>query len=320
MLLGWINNRKKTQVDSMLLHMGAQLNKLLDTINVVDDDWNSYTKMKSLFENHYIKKANIIYKRSKFNTRAQKEGETAQEFIAAIIQLSKTCNYGTMTEELVRDRESNLTLNECKMKIMQHEKIKLENKSMRNGLNSREDVNRIKKPSKQYTMKRDPDKNKRKTDKQYLCGRCGNKRHDISTCSAIKPTCNKYEQVNGIGEITNKVQGGGSKPWTIKLNLNEEEILFKIDTGADESILSLNCYRKMKNPPKIKKTSLKLCGPTGLGRIKDVRHDITLIENAVPYIISSPRRIPIPLMEKVKVELDRIKHEGVIDEMNEPTE
>ncbi|KAK9751986.1 hypothetical protein QE152_g4603 [Popillia japonica] len=185
---------QKSQVDSMLLHMGAQVNKLLDTLNAVDDDWNSYTKMKSLFENHYIKKVNIIYERSKFNTRAQKEGETAQEFIAAIIQLSKTCNYGIMTEKLLRNR--------------------------------------------------------------LVVG--------IPDYSLSEKLQRENEQVNGIGEIINKVQGGGSKPWTMKLNLNEEKILFKIDTGADESILSLNCYRKMKNPPKIKKTSLKLCGPTGI--------------------------------------------------------
>ena len=47
---------------------------------------------------------------------------------------------------------------------------------------------------------------------------------------------------------------------------------------------------------------------------------IKLKENAKPYSITVARRVPIPLMDKVKKELQRMKEQGVIEEITEATE
>ncbi|KAK7093228.1 hypothetical protein V1264_007018 [Littorina saxatilis] len=47
---------------------------------------------------------------------------------------------------------------------------------------------------------------------------------------------------------------------------------------------------------------------------------IKLKENAVPYSVSTARRVPIPLLGKVEKELKRMKDNGVIEEVKEPTE
>ena len=50
---------------------------------------------------------------------------------------------------------------------------------------------------------------------------------------------------------------------------------------------------------------------TGLGEMPD-DYSISLEETAEPFSIAYPRRIPLPLMDKVKVEFNRLKELRVI--------
>jgi transposase InsO family protein len=47
---------------------------------------------------------------------------------------------------------------------------------------------------------------------------------------------------------------------------------------------------------------------------------ITLAEGHTPYSVHTARRVPIPLLQKVKEELQRLKEAGVIEEIQEPTD
>ena len=57
----------------------------------------------------------------------------------------------------------------------------------------------------------------------------------------------------------------------------------------------------------------------GLGKLPG-EYTIKLKEGAVPFSLSTPRRIPVPLMDKVKQELARMEDLGVISRVEEPTE
>ena len=57
----------------------------------------------------------------------------------------------------------------------------------------------------------------------------------------------------------------------------------------------------------------------GLGKLKD-NYVIKLQEGAVPFALSTSRRVPIPLLPKVKEELQRMENLGVISKINEPTD
>lgn len=56
----------------------------------------------------------------------------------------------------------------------------------------------------------------------------------------------------------------------------------------------------------------------GLVKIKPIK--ICLKENAVPYSVHTARRVSVPLVPKVKTELERMVKCGVIQEITEPTE
>ncbi|XP_061926289.1 uncharacterized protein K02A2.6-like [Entelurus aequoreus] len=56
----------------------------------------------------------------------------------------------------------------------------------------------------------------------------------------------------------------------------------------------------------------------GLGELKEP-YRIELKKGATPYALSTPRRVPLPLREKVREELDRMETMGVISKVTEPT-
>ena len=58
---------------------------------------------------------------------------------------------------------------------------------------------------------------------------------------------------------------------------------------------------------------------TGLGKIEQ-EYTIKLREGAQPFSLNTPRRVPIPLMQQVRNELDRMERLGVISQVEDPTE
>lgn len=57
---------------------------------------------------------------------------------------------------------------------------------------------------------------------------------------------------------------------------------------------------------------------SGLGKLEG-SYKIMLTEGAVPCALSAPRRVPLPLVEKVRLELCRMEEMGVIRRIKEPT-
>ena len=57
----------------------------------------------------------------------------------------------------------------------------------------------------------------------------------------------------------------------------------------------------------------------GLGKLEG-NYTIELKNGTEPYVLTTPRRVPIPLMEAVRKELQRMEELGVITPVTEPTE
>ena len=178
-----------------------------------------------------------------------------------------------------------------------------------------------------------------------------------------------------------------TKQWMTKLKLNRRIIKFKIDTGADVTMIPSTTYDLYYDRP-LHFTNTPLVGPgqnelkvagwfegtfkkendevketvyvveglktplagipiiqklnlisevnsvvkskedivaqfpelfNRLGLIKR-SYRIELEEEVKPYSIMAPRRVPIPLLPKVKCELEKMEREGVLSKINEPTE
>ena len=47
---------------------------------------------------------NVIFERAKFNYQNQHDGEFAKQYVVELHSLARNCNFGALSEELIRDR------------------------------------------------------------------------------------------------------------------------------------------------------------------------------------------------------------------------
>ena len=64
----------------------------------------SYTELVELAKKHSNPRPSAITQRFKFNSRVRQPGETVAEYVAALHQLSKHCNFNDTLEDMLRDR------------------------------------------------------------------------------------------------------------------------------------------------------------------------------------------------------------------------
>ena len=63
-----------------------------------------YQLVKTRFENHFVKRRNVIFERARFNKRSQQDGESVESFVLALYSLAEHCSYGSLHDEMIRDR------------------------------------------------------------------------------------------------------------------------------------------------------------------------------------------------------------------------
>ncbi|XDV25073.1 hypothetical protein PO909_029054 [Leuciscus waleckii] len=142
------------------------------------------------------------------------------------------------------------------------------------------------------------------------------------------------EQLQLDSELTlESTVSSDGEPWLINLKVNEHTAVFKIDTGADVTVLSEDVFQKWEFPAlglvarvdtvaldsveRVKEQFPALF--KGLGKMEG-EYKIELKADGKPFSISTPRRIPLPLMSKVKKELTRMEEMGVISRVEQPTD
>ncbi|XP_060723274.1 uncharacterized protein K02A2.6-like [Tachysurus vachellii] len=237
---------------------------------------------------------------------------------------------------------------------------------------------------------------------EWRCKRCGRNHGKGDTCPAKSAECRKCRKrghfaavcrTRAVHEVTKPPEGSNvthflgeltqsndvNGPWMVTLPIQGTDVDFKIDMGADISVLSEITFSVLKYKPQLKDVNVKLESPggtlhckgqftavtvyrdkqysfdafvvagshihnllgrdtasamglvkrleelqpmssPGLGLVKINPIKICLKENAVPYSVHTARRVSIPLLSKVKAELERMVKCGVIQEITEPTE
>lgn len=321
--------------------------------------------------------------------------------------------YHSLSEKLQMD--SALTLEKAVLQIRQHEEIKKQQPVVRET-NVKEikeanvDLLKLKKTTYKdnQTRKTFGVKGQHEYEKGHKhCGRCGKSpAHSKNNCVARDAECRKCRKKGHFAALCRSGRVGtvmededstlflgavfaGPQPkhWKKTLEINGKELTFKLDTGADVTVIPATaCSTDLHGT--LTRAEKPLCGPsgetlkvkgqftaemrykdktttqtvyvvqrlatpllgfpailalgllhpvdsvkeleadmkkmypkvfTGLGLLKG-EYKIKLKEGAKPYALSLPRRIPLPLYDKVKAELERMEKMGVIEPIEEPTE
>ena len=82
--------------------MGDQADDILNSFKLSTTQLKQYHTVKKIFDEHFVVHRNVIFERAKFNRCRQEEAETV--FITALHALAEHCNFGTLTDEMIRDR------------------------------------------------------------------------------------------------------------------------------------------------------------------------------------------------------------------------
>lgn len=89
--------------NSLLLHhIGADCFEIFDSFDV-DEVTLKHDDLIKKFDEYFLPKCNMIMERFNFFSRRQSSSESIEEFLTALKNLSKTCNFTTLKDELVRD-------------------------------------------------------------------------------------------------------------------------------------------------------------------------------------------------------------------------
>ena len=135
------------QVSTLLYCMGEEADSVLSSTNISEADREKYDSVMAKFDDFFKVRRNVIFERAKFNRRVKLEGESIEQFITALYTLVETCEYGTLRDEMIRDRivvgvrngalsermqyEAGLTLEKAKQMARQKEAIAEQNSQLR---------------------------------------------------------------------------------------------------------------------------------------------------------------------------------------------
>ena len=210
------------------------------------------------------------------------------------------------------------------------------------------------------------------------CKNCGKANHFASVCRSPSVNTVEVEDRDSPAFLGSVSTDTSADRWKTSLKICGQPLSFKIDSGADVSVISLRSFQTLKTKPALKPyTAGKLHSPGGpvqpvgyfitsvsrkntqfdikfvvvdapidnllsreagcdmkliarldavvsagetFGCLDTKPVQITLKSDCTPYAVSVARRVPIPLEEKVKLELIRLQEADIIQQVTKPTD
>ena len=97
------------------------------------------------------------------------------------------------------------------------------------------------------------------------CSKCNKSGHFAVVCPSVREVTSNSEQNNReffLGAVNSCDEF--EERWSVVLHVNKKPIKFKIDTGADISVMSVSTYEALPQRPKLKPSNAVLSSPGGM--------------------------------------------------------
>uniref|UniRef100_A0A3B5QZY7 Gypsy retrotransposon integrase-like protein 1 n=1 Tax=Xiphophorus maculatus TaxID=8083 RepID=A0A3B5QZY7_XIPMA len=204
----------ENQVNTLIYTMGDEAEDILVSLHLTPQEASEYETVKGRLDAHFVARRNIIFERAKFNQRQQETGESIDGFHTALHCLAEYCGYGTLHDEMVRDRfvvglrdkrlseqlqmDAELTLEKALNRARQSELVKKQQEMLHANFKSDiagAQLDRVHASgSARSRQPKAPHKyvvTKATQDKKAQCRRCGDtKGHSMQQCPAREAACN----------------------------------------------------------------------------------------------------------------------------------
>ncbi len=194
------------QINTLIYVMGIKAEEVSKAfVYAKETDAEKYNIVMAKFDAHFVPRRNVIHERYLFNTRNQRNGETAEEFITALHALAETCEFDSFKEQLIRDRIvvgianpelskqlqliTGLTLQKAIDTVRANEDVAKQQEAQRAAQSE------ATKQTSTSSVDRVYQRSRSKSDRKSDCSRCGEPFHGRESCPARRAkchTCHRY--------------------------------------------------------------------------------------------------------------------------------
>ncbi|XP_055922791.1 uncharacterized protein K02A2.6-like [Eupeodes corollae] len=282
------------QVNTFIYIIGSQAEDILLSFGLTDGDSKKFLLVME-FDNYFVIRRNVIYERAMFNSRKQEEGEPVDTFITSLYALAEHCNFGALHDELIRDR---IVVGKTVKQVITEPDNNAAN--FLGAVSANVTFNDAKNSSKRWSAE-----------------------VAVNEMNSLLPVDQVF-----CGPSKNKLQTKGMfRGELVYLQERKFETIYVVNGLAQPLLSLLACeylglvrrINHVENQTKLQPTQEFAKLFSGLGTINEP-YDIKLEDDAVPFAIHTPRRVPIPLLSNLKKQLDDMVLQGVIEPVDKPTD
>ena len=255
--------------------LGLPLDKLNVLLGHIDrsvydyiEDCNTYEEAIQTLNNIYVKPTNEIFARHLLSSHRQKPSESIDQFLQALRELSKDCNYKPVTtevykEEAIRDTFINgLESNLIRQRLLENRTLDLQNvysQARSLDLAQKNAVAFIQQDSPTPTMSTAAREEKPSMEVTLAatkprCWFCGNLRHPRNKCPARQVACHKCSKIGHFAKLCHSGNSSTQSAAVVdaihSMSIDKAPILSTIFSAATESgfKVSTNLFMKGHKP------------------------------------------------------------------------
>ena len=201
--------------------MGKECLQIFLNLKLSPEERDDISECIKALESYFKPKRNVVYERYQFNMCTQNLEEPVDSFINRLRKAASTCEFGMLTDELIRDRlviglqdhstklrllkEETLDLNKALNICRSSEAASQQLKAMKiDEKKATEEVRVVRERNSRDPKKRDPKKRQDQAPmrKEWQCFHCGGKqRHNLENCPAYGHECKACKKPNHFASV-----------------------------------------------------------------------------------------------------------------------
>ena len=208
--------------------MGECADDIITTLRI-NEETASYTEVRTALNSYFAAQRNTIVERARFNTRKQKPDEPIETFIQDLYLIVEDCEYGTLKDQLIRDRivagvlddtlsdrlqaKSDHTLADA-VRMSRQAEARKQNRTVVRGEEKPSDVvidyaNQSRSSNGKKSRGQTPES--KKTQPKSECMWCGRQSHERRFCPAKDITCNNCHKKGHYQSVCRSTKHNSNK-------------------------------------------------------------------------------------------------------------